>query len=145
MARPEDIIEVCRNLRAVEANADDCNLFVKAVCAAFDVTLTGNADAIMGQIAGPGWTQHDNDGVAAAEAAKAGELVVAGMTSEALDSAHGHVVIVVDGPLNRGLYPTAYWGSVNPSIRPKGGLGATLNFSFSEADRDDVVYASRPV
>jgi hypothetical protein len=99
----------------------------------------------MGQIAGPGWAQHGDDGVAAAAAAKAGQLVVAGMTSQALGSAHGHVVIVVDGPLNRGLYPTAYWGSLNPSIRPKGAVGATLNFSFSEADRDDVVYASHSV
>ncbi len=145
MAEPEDIIQVCRDMRAVQANANDCNLFAKAVCAKFNVVLTGNADAIMGQIAGPEWTQHGNDGVAAAAAATAGELVVGGMTSQALGGAHGHVVIVVDGPLNRDLYPTAYWGSLNPSIRPNGAAGTTLNFSFSAGDRDNVVYASRSV
>jgi len=107
--------------------------------------MTGNADQIMTQISGSDWTQHGDDGIAAATAAAAGELVVAGMTSQALGSDHGHVVIVVAGPLNRGLYPTAYWGSLNPRIRPDGALGKTINFSFSEDDRDNVVYASRVV
>jgi hypothetical protein len=40
---------------------------------------------------------------------------------------------------------TAYWGSLNPNIREDGGLGKTINFSFSAADRDAVVYASRAV
>jgi hypothetical protein len=145
MARPAEIIEACRDMRAVEANANDCHKFAAAVAATFGVTLVGTADQIMAQIQGPGWTQHLTDGAAAAAAAAAGELVIAGMTSQALDDAHGHVVVVVEGELNRGKYPVAYWGSLNERIRPNGGLGKTINFSFSTLDRDNVIYASCPV
>jgi hypothetical protein len=54
-------------------------------------------------------------------------------------------VIVVSGQLNRGKYPAAYWGSENSSIREDGGLGKTINFSFTPADRNEVVYASHSV
>ena len=91
------------------------------------------------------WDQFGNDGVAAGAAAAGGDLVVGGMTSAALSGTHGHVVVVVKGPLNRGKYPTAYWGSENPSIREDGGRGTTINFSFSATDRDKVVYASRHI
>ncbi len=145
MADPQDIIRECSEARAVAANAGDCHKFVEAVAAALRVVLTGTADQVMAQIAGPGWSQHGTDGAAAAAAAEAGDLVIGGMTSERLGDAHGHVVVVVAGPLAHGRYPTAYWGSLNPRVRPDGGLGKTINFSFSEVDRDGVVYASRPV
>ena len=145
MALPQEIIRVCREQRAIPENADDCHKFVEAVAAKFDVLLAGTADDIMAQIAGPEWTQLGTDGVAAADAADAGELVIGGMTARALGSAHGHVVVVVQGELNRGKYPTAYWGSLNPNIRDAGERGTTLNFSFSQADRDEVIYASRAV
>jgi hypothetical protein len=145
MAQSEDIIRVCREIRAVSANANDCNKFVTAVAGGFNVTLLGTADEIMAEITGQGWTQHGKSGAAAAAAADAGELVIGGMTSEALGDAHGHVVVVVKGELNRGKYPVAYWGSLNPRIRPDGALGKTINFSFTEDDRDNVIYASRIV
>jgi hypothetical protein len=145
MTSPDDIIAACRQLRAVAANANDCNLFVIALAARFEVTLRGNADAIMATITGAGWTQHGTDGKAAGEAAATGALVIGGMTSEALGGAHGHVVVVVNGPLNRDKYPTAFWGSLNPTIRPAGALPTTINFSFTEADRDKVIYASQVV
>ena len=53
----------------------------------------------------------------------------------------GHVVIVVKGPLARGKYPTAYWGSLNPAIRADGGVGTTINFAFNTKARDRVTYA----
>ncbi len=145
MAQPEEIIRICREMRTVPENADDCHKFVSAVAAKFNLSLVGTADKIMREITGPDWTQHGHDGAAAAAAAAAGELVIGGMTSEALGDAHGHVVIVVKGGLNRGKYPVAYWGSSNERIRPDGALGKNINFSFSEEDRDNVVYASRPV
>ena len=145
MALPQDIIRICREKRAIPENANDCHKFVEAVAAALDVVLAGTADDILAQIAGPDWTQLGTDGVAAADAAAAGELVIGGMTARALGSAHGHVVVVVDGELNRGEYPTAYWGSLNPNIRDDGARGTTLNFSFSRSDRDEVVYASHAV
>lgn len=146
MAEPEKIIAACHKARQVLANVNDCHKFVEAVSADFAVTLTGTGDDIMAQIAGPGWTRHGMDGPsAAAAAAEEGELVIAGMTAAGLGDAHGHVVVVVDGELAHGKYPTAFWGSLNPSIRAAGGLGTTLNFAFSQTDRDRVVYASRPV
>jgi hypothetical protein len=143
MVTPEDINACCREKRTVVANANDCNHFVKAVCGEFGITLVGSADPIIAQITGPGWTHHGTSGPRAAAAAAAGELVIGGMSSTALGDAHGHVVVVVDGPLDRDKYPTAYWGSLNPRIRDAGAAGTTINFSFSQADRDKVVYASR--
>jgi hypothetical protein len=122
----------------------DCNQFVKAVGSHFGVTLTGNADAIVTGLSGPHWTRLAN-GQAAAQAAREGHFVVGGMTSGDLGSAHGHVVVVVDGPLAHGLYPSAYWGSLNPSIRDKGGLGETVNWSFSKSHRDRITYAARRI
>ena len=144
MTGADDIIEVCKQARKVTANVDHCNMLVLDVAARCGITLHGNADQILGEIGSAGWRRL-NDGVAAGVAAANGDLVIGGMTSEALGGAHGHVVIIVKGPLNRDKYPTAYWGSENPSIREDGGLGRTLNFSFTPADRDKVVYASHPV
>jgi hypothetical protein len=145
MAQSDEIKGACRQLRAIAANADNCNQFVVMVAERFHVTLHGNADQIMATVTGADWTHHGTDGKAASEAAETGALVVGGMTSAALGDAHGHVVIVVAGPLNRDKYPTAYWGSQNAAIRPAGALGTTINFSFTVADRDKVIYASRSV
>lgn len=141
MRNPDEIIEVCREVRAVPANAASCNEFVNAVASRCGVTLSGNADQIMREITSSPWEQLGHDGVKASAAAANGALVVGGMTSRALGDTHGHVVIVVKGPLARGKYPTAYWGTQNPRIRPDGGLGTTINFSFNTNDRDRVTYA----
>jgi hypothetical protein len=143
MASADEIIEACREARTVPANAANCNEFVIAVAAKCGITLSGNADQIMSEITGPGWEQLGHDGVKASAAAADGALVVGGMTSQALGDAHGHVVIVVKGPLAHGKYPTAYWGSQNPAIRQDGGVGTTVNYSFNTNDRDRVIYACR--
>ncbi|HMD64278.1 MAG TPA: hypothetical protein VKF83_09925 [Stellaceae bacterium] len=145
MASANDIIDACKQARKVTGNVDHCNMFVLDVATRCGITLHGNADQILSQITGAGWKQLGNDGPAAGAAAADGELVIGGMTSEALGGAHGHVVIVVKGPLNRNKYPTAYWGSENASIRDDGGCGKTINFSFNSDDRDEVVYASHRV
>ena len=141
MANADEIIETCRQVRAVAANVNNCNEFVIAVAAKCGVTLRGNADQIMNEITGPPWEQLGHDGVAARAAAERGALVVGGMTSQALGDAHGHVVIVVKGPLAHDKYPTAYWGSQNPAIRADGGIGTTINYTFNTHDRDRVSYA----
>lgn len=143
MASADEIIEACREARAVPANAANCNEFVIAVAAKCGVTLSGNADQIMREITSPPWEQLGHDGVNASAAAANGALVVGGMTSQALGEAHGHVVIVVKGPLAQDKYPTAYWGSQNPAIRGEGGLGTTVNYSFNTQDRERVIYACR--
>jgi hypothetical protein len=145
MANPDDIISACKQLLTIPANSRECNEFVISVAAEFGVAFSGIADQILGEITGVNWTQHGKDGKSASEAAGDGALVLGGVTSEVLGEPHGHVLIVVKGPLADGKYPTAYWGSENPLIRPNGALGKTLNYSFLLKDRDNVIYASRGV
>ena len=95
----------------------------------------------MREVTGPPWKQLGHDGVKASAAAANGTLVVGGVTSQALGDAHGHVVIVVKGPLAHGKYPTDYWGKSEPCNSSDGGLGTTLNFSFNTNDRDGVTCA----
>ncbi|EQB05336.1 hypothetical protein L288_13060 [Sphingobium quisquiliarum P25] len=137
-----DVTAICK--AQWPSNSTDCNAFVKAVAGNLGVTLTGNADSIVDQISGSGWTSLE-DGVAASAAAADGKLVVGGLKAKDLGSNHGHVVIVVPptGPLAHGKYPYAYWGSLDDGdVRKNGGLGTTVNYSFNTATRDKVVYAS---
>jgi hypothetical protein len=132
------IIGICE--REWPAAQDDCNKFVKAVADALSITVTGNADSIVDQIGGAGWTKLA-DGKAAAQEAALGSLVIGGLkgSDQEIPSAHGHVVVVVKGPLDRGKYPTAYWGRL-------GGGGAknkTINWSWRSGDRDRVIYGAR--
>lgn len=140
MSKADGIIKVCEE--KFDANQDDCNRFVKAVASAFGITLTGNADAITDEIQGAGWTRLA-DGVAAAESAAAGNLVIGGLKGADLASpeAHGHVVVVVRGELNRGKYPSAYWGRLGGGGRKN----ATINWSWKAADRDKVKYGAKEI
>jgi hypothetical protein len=123
-----------------QAHKSDCSGFVCAVGARLDVVVEGDANQITAALAaGDVWNQLA-DGVAAAAAAQDGKFVVGGLAgaAQAVPNAHGHVVVVVDGPLNRGKYPTAYWGKL-------GGAGAkhqTINWAWTAADRDNVIYAA---
>jgi hypothetical protein len=47
----------------------------------------------------------------------------------------------VPGPLAHGKYPTAWWGSLGGSP----GQNQTINWAWTEADRDKVSYASHDV
>jgi hypothetical protein len=131
-----------RVIAACEAVFDhdksDCSAFARDVAKQVGVTLTGNADAIVDAIR-KDWTKLD-DGVAACAAADAGQLVIAGLKgSEQIEpSTHGHVVVVVSGPLAHDKYPSAYWGRL-------GGVGArdkTLNYAWRAGDRDAITYAT---
>jgi hypothetical protein len=104
------------------------------------MTLEGNADSIVAALKNGGVWQALTDGPAAAHAAEQGRFVVCGLTGadETVPSEHGHVAVVVGGPLNRGKYPSAYWGKL-------GGVGArnqTINWAWTAADRDRVSYAA---
>lgn len=124
-----------------DANREHCNYFVRAVAADFSIALDGDADAIAATISSPSWRQEPG-GIAAAKAAAEGRLVIGGLTSTELGSAHGHVVVVVAGEPEHGKYPRAYWTSQNEAIRPKGKEGAGINWSFNKSVRDKVRYAS---
>jgi len=122
-----------------EAHKADCSGFVTAVGARLNAVIQGDANTIAQALGAGGVWQKLADGVAAAAAAQQGKFVVGGLAGaqQTPPDAHGHVVVVVDGPLNRGKYPCAYWGRL-------GGVGAkdqTINWAWSVADRDKVIYA----
>jgi hypothetical protein len=121
------------------AHSGDCGGFAKAVAACVGVTLTGLANDIVKTIrTTPGWRILAN-GPTAAASAKAGRLVIAGLRGDQQfhPDAHGHVVVVVDGPLAFGKYPTAWWGKLGAT----GKQGETLNDAWNAQDRDRVTYA----
>lgn len=134
------IIDACESLW--DADKTDCSAFVRDVAAALRIRLDGNADAIVAAISAADWQQLP-DGVAAAASAAQGNLVIGGLRGpeHTPPRTNGHVVIVVPGPLNRGVYPTAYWGML-------GGVGrksATTNWAWNETDRDRIIYSAKAV
>ena len=122
------VVEACA--ANYQAHIGDCSGFADAVAKAVGVGLTGNADTITDTLraGADGWTVLA-DGVAAATAATAGKLVIGGLkgSEQATPDAHGHVVVVVPGPLNRGKYPTAWWGSLGGSP----GKNQTINWAWT--------------
>jgi hypothetical protein len=126
-----------------EAHAGDCSGFVRAVSSELQVPLHGLADEIVDTIRdGNGWRPLPN-GVAAAHSAAAGKFVVGGLkgSEQTRPDPHGHVVVVVAGPLARDAYPSAYWGRL-------GGGGAedkTVNWAWRAEDRDRVSYAEHDI
>jgi len=137
MATAQDIIDACE--AEWDAHQSDCSGFARAVAARLGVTLTGMANDIVGEIAGAPWSPVADGPAAAGEAAR-GRLVIAGLrgADQQAPDAHGHVVVVVQGPLAHDLYPIAYWGQL-------GGVGKkdmTLNWAWRAGDRDHVVYGA---
>ncbi|TRX74230.1 NlpC/P60 family protein [Pseudomonas mangiferae] len=129
--KAQKIIALCETHWA--AHKRDCSGFVKSVADELGIPLSGQANAMVDQIQRAPWKVLAN-GREAQRHAALGDLVIAGLKA----NPHGHVVIVVDGPLSQGKYPTAYWGSL-------GGVGkknTTLNWSWNATDRDRVIYAS---
>lgn len=136
----ERIINECE--AQFDAHKSDCSGFVKAVGSKLGVILTGQADNIVDQIQGEGW-EILPDGVSAKVKADMGWFVIGGLKSEnhTPPVSHGHVVIVVSGPLARNQYPTGYWGSLGSSGMKK----VTINYAWRAVDRDNLVFAGRPL
>jgi hypothetical protein len=136
--RVKDACEAC-----FAANANDCSGFGRAAASQVGVALDGLANQIVDTIRNdPAWTEL-GDGVEAAQQAAAGKLVIGGLkgSEQANPDEHGHVVVVVSGPLAHGKYPSAYWGRL-------GGGGAkdkTINWAWRAEDRDRVSYAAHDI
>ena len=113
----------------------DCSGFAKAVAHDLGIELTGMANDIVDQAAGVPWEPLAS-GAEAAEKAET-HLVIGGLKA----APHGHVVIVVPGPLAQDKYPMAYWGA----LHGVGRKAATGNWSWNANDRDRVVYACHPI
>jgi hypothetical protein len=133
--------EVCE--ACFDAHKGDCSGFARAVANELKVPLQGLADEIVETLrTGQGWSRLSN-GVAAAKSAHDGKLVMAGLkgSEQTHPDLHGHVVVVVDGPLAHDAYPSAYWGQL-------GGTGAedeTINWAWIAEDRDRVTYAEHDI
>nr|WP_199003113.1 hypothetical protein [Flavobacterium sp. ASV13] len=142
-ATPQQIIASCE--ANYEKNKSNCSAFVIAVASNFSVNLTGQADDIVDQIMGAGWTQLEHDGVKAKEKADNGWLVVAGLKSSANipPQKNGHVAIIVSGGLAHQKYPTGYWGKLDDPANA--GKNKTINFAWNKDSRDQVFYAARKV
>jgi hypothetical protein len=139
-----NIIASCQ--RHLPAYFNDCSGLVRAVANDCGVFLMGNANQITDQLSqAPGVL---SSGAAAARAAAAGKLVVGGVKADK----HGHVVIVVDGPLHAGKYPYCIWGqyhglTVGGKTYNIGGIisQGTADWAFGADTRDTVTYAAFPV
>lgn len=134
----QQVIDACES--EFDAHSGDCSGFLKAVAADLGIQLTGLADQICDEIQGEDWTAL-TDGVAAKEMADAGSFVVAALkgADNVPPQSHGHVAVVVAGPLAHGKYPSGYWGKL-------GGVGCknqTLNYAWNAASRDKVIYAAK--
>lgn len=134
------IIECCE--AEFDIHKADCSGFAKAVAGRFQVQLNGLANDIVDQIQGAGWTVLGS-GIAAKAEADAGKLVIAALKgSDTIPpESHGHVVVVVSGPLAHGKYPSAYWGRLNGVGRKN----TTLNYAWKAVDRDRIIYAAHAV
>ena len=132
----QQIINACE--AEFQNHIDDCSGFAKAVAGDLGITLTGMANDIVDQIQTSSWTLLA-DGIAAKAQADAGNFVIGGLK----DNPHGHVVVVVQGPIDptHGKYPTAYWGS----LARKPGKNKTVNWAWDAAERDNVIYAWVPL
>jgi hypothetical protein len=137
-APQQRIINACESLFA--NHIADCSGFAKAVAGDLGITLTGMANDIVDQIQASPWTLL-GDGIAAKKQADAGFFVIGGLK----DNPHGHVVIVVQGPIDAAhqKYPTAYWGSIRGA--QFAAKDKTVNWAWDAADRDRVIYAYVPL
>jgi hypothetical protein len=135
---PDRVRDICE--AEWPENQNDCSAFVRAVADRLGISLNGQANDIVDHLrADASWRLLDG-GHAAASSASAGALVVGGLRGDQQfkPSNHGHVVVVVAGPLAHDRYPSAYWGRL-------GGGGAkfeTINWAWTEHDRDRVIYAA---
>jgi hypothetical protein len=139
-----DIIAVCQ--RYIRLYPNDCAAFVRAVASDCGVLVSGDANSIVDFIQ---TGRRLSNGQAARQAAAAGDLVIAGVRG----TKHGHVVIVVDGPMNTGKhpgkYPYAFWGQYHGVRIGNTELNAgftrgngTLNYAFNDLALNSLVYAA---
>ncbi len=136
----QKIIDACE--KYWDENSGNCSGFVKSVATGLGIILSGQANDIVDFIKDNNNWYDVNSGSDAMLWAEAGYLVVGGLkgSDQAKPSANGHVVIVVPGPVDR-TYPAAYWGSLGGTGKKK----TTVNYAWSKADRDNVIYrAARP-
>jgi hypothetical protein len=145
----KQIIDSCE--ASFAAHRGDCNQFVKAALGPFlvvDYFLDLDADGIVGKMrqAVEGWicSRKIVDAIAAA---KAGHIVIAGMTAASLGQHHGHVAVVVgcDGQASGAVtVPVGYAGSLeNPAAQLNGGrISGTFAATMVRSESLDYYFKS---
>jgi hypothetical protein len=103
------------------------------------IAIVGTADELVDMFAALGthWAAITRpDGI---QATKEGNIVVAGLkSSEHSDGrTHGHVAVVVDGELYRGLYPKVWCGG---GTQGRSNGSKSVGEVWSRNDRDNVKY-----
>jgi hypothetical protein len=127
-----------------QANTGDCSGFLKAVMRQLEIPYSGNpmADDFYAMLVnGTGGWERLGGGPEAAARAGAGDLVIGALDGPTAHQTHGHVVIVVPGPLNRGSYPTAWWGSLGGTP----GKNQTINWAWKADVLPKVLFGAQPV
>ena len=146
MSLSTGVIACCQ--KRFSEHHNDCSGFVRTVASDCGVLLFGDANEIVEQLQNsPISSAWDliPDGATAAQYASRGYLVIGGAKAKG----HGHVVVIVKGPLARGKYPYAFWGqyrglNVAGTIYNVGfsrGHG-TVNYAFGRDTRDQLEYAA---
>jgi hypothetical protein len=140
------IVDACKAswdesfLRGVP-NRTNCSGFVKSVAQALAVPLPpqANADGIADTVASvAGWMQLVS-GPAAQHRAAIGYFVLALLRGRdhRPPAQHGHVGVIVGGPIDRGRYPIIWCGSIG---RAQSQGGSSVGQVWNPAVRDDVEY-----
>ena len=127
----DEIIAACE--KYWEADKTDCSHFVRDVANELGVFLQGNANSIVDQINKAPWHPLSSGVEAAHKAVNKNVLVIGGLKADG----HGHVVVVVSGPLTHGKYPMAYWGS----IAGVGRKNEPVTWSWTHKDLENVIYS----
>jgi cell wall-associated NlpC family hydrolase len=132
----EEILAACRKF--YDLYSDDCSGFIRAVARELGYTLTGNADDLVSELERR-WTTIDR--AQAIEAAAAGTLVIVGLKAADHNPPrrHGHIAVVVDGPLYHGKYPRVWCGSIGGSAGQSEG-NKSVGEVWRRTDRDNVSY-----
>jgi hypothetical protein len=122
-------------------NRSNCSGFVKSVAQTLGVPLPAavNADGIADTVASvAGWMQLVS-GPAALHRATLGHFVLALLrgSDHRPPALHGHVGVIVGGPLDRGLYPPIWCGSLG---RAQSRGDKSVGLVWNPAVRDNVEY-----
>lgn len=126
----DQIIESCeKHLSTFRA---DCSGFARAVAADFGITLVGDANHLAEALE-TRWASASSPREAG-RLAGLGKFVIAAKAEP--KGRHGHVAIIVKGPLSHGEYPPGYWGSLGGVA----GRNIPITRAWSKTALPDVKY-----
>jgi hypothetical protein len=148
----QDIIAACT--ASWNDNLHNCSAFVRAVAFKLGIQLPNDANAdslISSNFSMSPWisipTISTNQclmpsGIFAKMKAASGAFVVAGLkSSEQLrKTTEGHVAVVIDKPLDKGLYPYCWCGSSGSTNAGRSEGDKSIGLVFYPEDRDRVHY-----